>query len=88
MTIEVRDNGSGIPAEVAERAFAPFEHFGESVGVTESLGLGLTVSAQLAVLMGGHLRYERRNDWTVFSLTLPGTRSSEADRVKSSSSTV
>jgi len=84
VTVEVRDNGSGIPAEVAGRAFVPYEQFGETVGVTDSLGLGLAVSSQLAVLMGGNLRYERRNDWTVFSLTLPATRFSKADSVKSS----
>lgn len=70
VTLEVRDNGSGLPSEVGELAFAAYEHFGDTVGTTESLGLGLTVSAQLAALMHGRIRYERRDHWTVFSLTL------------------
>lgn len=72
--LEVRDNGAGISADVAERAFHRYQHFDERVGLTESLGLGLTVSAQLATLMGGALRYDRRDEWTVFTLTLPCDR--------------
>lgn len=76
VTLEVRDDGPRIPDDVAERVFAAYEHFDETVGTTESLGLGLTVSAQLAALMGGQVRYERRGQWTVFSLTL---EAAEAD---------
>ncbi len=80
VSVEVRDNGPGIPAEVGDRVFSPYERFGGTVGVTESLGLGLAVSTQLAALMGGELRHERRENWTVFSLTLPATTANDPDR--------
>jgi len=70
VTLEVRDDGPRLSTEVAERIFAAYEHFDGTVGTTESLGLGLTVSSQLAALMHGRVRYERREHWTVFSLTL------------------
>lgn len=79
--VEVRDDGSGVPASVLEAIFERYQHFGTEIGVTESLGLGLNVSSQLAHLMDGELSHERRGGWTVFSLTLPAaqTEASEAD---------
>lgn len=74
VVLEVRDDGPRIPTAVAERAFAPYEHSDGTVGTTESLGLGLTVSAQLATLMRGQVSYERRGQWTVFSLTLEAAK--------------
>ena len=38
---------------------------------TESVGLGLTVSRNLAQLMGGDVRYCRSDGWTCFELRLP-----------------
>ena len=79
VTVEVRDDGPRLSANVAERAFAAYEHFDETVGVTESLGLGLTVSAQLAEMMHGEVRYQRRDHWTVFSLTLKSAPANPSD---------
>jgi signal transduction histidine kinase len=69
--VEVRDNGSGVPTSVLDHMFEPYQQFGGVVGLTESLGLGLSVSAQLAELMQGKLVHQRRAGWTVFSLSLP-----------------
>ncbi|HSO50578.1 MAG TPA: ATP-binding protein, partial [Acidimicrobiia bacterium] len=69
--VEVRDDGSGVPTSVLDHMFEPYQQFGGVVGLTESLGLGLSVSAQLAELMQGKLVHQRRGGWTVFSLTLP-----------------
>jgi signal transduction histidine kinase/ActR/RegA family two-component response regulator len=52
----VRDNGTGMPAEVASRAFEPFfstKPFGKGTG------LGLSVSLGLAKALGGDLRIAR-----------------------------
>jgi signal transduction histidine kinase len=69
--VEVRDDGSGVPASILSTLFEPYQHAGGPTGVTESLGLGLSVSSQLAQLMDGELVHERKGDRTVFRLTLP-----------------
>jgi signal transduction histidine kinase len=71
VALQVRDNGSGIPDELQSRVFEPYQTAHERVGVTGSVGLGLTVSRQLARLMGGDLTYHRVEEWSVFRLTLP-----------------
>jgi signal transduction histidine kinase len=68
--VEVRDDGNGIPAELEELVFEPYETAHAGSGVSGSVGLGLTVSRQLARLMGGDLVYQRSEGSTVFRLTL------------------
>ena len=70
--IEIRDNGPGVRAEDAERIFEPYAT--AHTGVTGSIGLGLSVSRQLAVLMSGSLSYRRENEESVFRLELPVDR--------------
>lgn len=65
--VEVRDNGVGVDPAVEPTMFVPFV----TSGGANSAGLGLAVSHQLAMAMGGDLSYARRDGWTVFSLTLP-----------------
>jgi signal transduction histidine kinase len=65
--LEVRDNGIGIPDEETERIFQPYV----TSGAKGSVGLGLSVSRQLAELMGGTLHYERGAAESVFRLQLP-----------------
>jgi signal transduction histidine kinase len=57
LLVHVRDQGSGIPAEAAERIFCPFERLDSRVneGATGT-GLGLAIARDLAVTMGGTLR--------------------------------
>lgn len=71
VVIEVSDDGDGIPEELRETVFEPYETAHPSSGVTGSVGLGLTVSRRLARLMGGDLTYRRKGRKTVFRLTLP-----------------
>ncbi len=67
----VADDGDGIPVEILDRAFEPYEGRQPHPGLTDSLGLGLAVSRALARAMGGELRYEQVNGSTVFTLELP-----------------
>lgn len=69
--VEVRDNGDGIPAGLEDQVFEPYETAPAGRGVPGSVGLGLTVSRQLARLMGGDLSYDRTEERTVFRLALP-----------------
>lgn len=55
--IEVRDNGPGIPPEIAPMVFLPlFRGRSAEPALTQGLGLGLTIAEALARLMGGQLR--------------------------------
>jgi PAS domain S-box-containing protein len=59
LAIEVSDTGAGIPPAELERIFQPFEQSrtGESHGGT---GLGLTISRQLARMLGGEITVTSR----------------------------
>lgn len=54
--IRVRDAGPGVPADLRDRIFEPFERFDPHSGV--GTGLGLPVSRRLAEVMGGRLTVE------------------------------
>jgi signal transduction histidine kinase len=66
--VEVCDNGSGVPMGQLEELFSPYAG---TEDCPDSTGLGLALSRQLAVMMGGNLTYRREADRTVFRLTLP-----------------
>ncbi|HMC55659.1 MAG TPA: sensor histidine kinase [Gemmatimonadaceae bacterium] len=67
--IRVIDNGPGIPADKLAHVFEPFVQLTENGQATrQGSGLGLTVSRQLAVLMGGDLTAESSDSGAVFTL--------------------
>jgi len=51
---EVEDTGPGIPLDIRERVFEPFQQ-GRPGGEPGGTGLGLTIARRLAELMGGSL---------------------------------
>lgn len=57
-TIRVEDSGAGIPPDKLSRIFEPFVQVSSAQGGRSGTGLGLTVSRQLALLMGGDLTAE------------------------------
>jgi signal transduction histidine kinase len=73
--LEVADNGPPIPEQARETIFEPFAKGGTSLRRHDSVGLGLSVSRQLAELMHGRLSYDHRDGWSRFTLSLPTTRS-------------
>ena len=71
VSVQVRDDGAGIPDALREQVFEPFVRADNAGRQTNSVGIGLTVSRQLARLMGGDLRYRRDHPWSVFTLEVP-----------------
>ncbi|MCP3976009.1 MAG: HAMP domain-containing histidine kinase [bacterium] len=70
--VAVRDDGPAIPVEDRDRIFEPYEGLTGVSGIPGSVGLGLTVSRELARLMGGDLTYyhDGRDASFVFSIPL------------------
>ena len=71
VSVEVSDDGPGLPISDWERVFEPFQRGSTKPASPASVGIGLTISRQLAELMGGSLAYERVGDRSVFRLRLP-----------------
>lgn len=69
--LAIKDDGHGVPEDKLESIFAPFGKAHNDPSRTESVGLGLTVSRNLARLMDGDVVYRRLDHWTSFELHLP-----------------
>lgn len=70
-TVGLWDNGTGIPPEDTDEIFQPYVRSSSGPELPGSMGLGLAVARKLSRLMGGDLVYERREEWSVFEMTLP-----------------
>lgn len=69
--VEVRDDGEELDEYLQEEIFEAYSSAHDRKGQPASVGLGLTVSRQLARLMQGDLSYRYRDGWSVFELKLP-----------------
>jgi signal transduction histidine kinase len=69
--VAVSDNGPGIPTEERERIFESYKRATQAPGLTDSLGLGLSISRKLARLMDGDLTYRHHHGESIFELLLP-----------------
>jgi signal transduction histidine kinase len=67
----VEDDGHGVITEEQDRIFEPYRRAHDAPGLTASMGLGLSISRDLARLMGGDLIYEKETDLSVFTLLMP-----------------
>lgn len=78
-TIRVEDTGPGIPADKLGHVFEPFVQLSdEGQKSRKGSGLGLTVSRQLAQLMGGDLTVSSTGSGAVFTLWLAEEQRPEA----------
>jgi signal transduction histidine kinase len=73
VALAVVDDGVGVPTSSIEEIFEPYTRASNSIMVPQSVGLGLSVSRQLARLMGGDLVYEPAKGCARFVLLLPKT---------------
>ena len=69
-TIVIVNDGEPVPVEVIERLFDPFVK-GTNPGQPDTIGLGLFVSRDLAIRMGGALSYSFEHGKVMFRLSLP-----------------
>jgi signal transduction histidine kinase len=69
--LEVRDGGAPLPFREREAIFDRFYRARQVPGLTASVGLGLTVSRQLARDMDGDLTYSHDGEEAIFELVLP-----------------
>lgn len=79
VSIEVVDNGPGVPRDIEDRLFAKFVHKGDAPLLSGSVGLGLAVAARLVELQGGTIDYQRYAGRTYFIVDLPGVELVEED---------
>lgn len=72
-TMAVTDTGAGIPEEKQESIFEPFVQLGRSLSSShEGMGLGLSISRDLARAMNGDLTVSSKvGKGSTFTLTLP-----------------
>jgi two-component system, cell cycle sensor histidine kinase PleC len=70
---EVRDSGCGVPDELANRLFSPFEQMDtSSKRRAKGTGLGLAISKNLAEMMGGKIGLETTAEpGSIFWFTVP-----------------
>ena len=75
VTINVTDNGPGIPPALQEKVF---EAYYTSKSVQQGTGLGLAICKDLMHDLGGHLSLLSSDRTTTFSLWMPTARSQES----------
>jgi signal transduction histidine kinase len=78
--VVVADNGSGFDPDEVDTLFEPYGRSRHTDTRNGSIGLGLTVSRQLARRMGGDLTADRVDGLTVFQLSLPVAPTPEPSR--------
>lgn len=76
IVINIDDTGNGIPQEVSNTLFQPFQ----STDKTQGTGLGLYISQQLAHLMGGDIKVESKiGIGSSFSVTIVVEKSNKRE---------
>ncbi len=68
--VRVCDDGRGLPSQVAERIFERYYRTDPTGSQPGAVGIGLTISRDLAEMMGGALYYKRIDGHTAFTLEL------------------
>ncbi|QPH53396.1 ATP-binding protein [Pontivivens ytuae] len=72
LVVDVQDTGIGMSSDAASRVFDPFNQADDTImGSYGGSGLGLSITRQLARMMGGDLVFKSvQNEGTLFTLTL------------------
>jgi two-component system sensor histidine kinase KdpD len=80
VTLQIRDEGPGIPAEDVERVFDKFYRADKADHVRAGTGLGLPISRGFIEIMGGTITAANRLDRSgaLMTITLPAPAQNEA----------
>lgn len=70
LEVKVTDNGPGVPTHLRTHLFEPFV-----TTKPQGAGLGLAISARIAVAHGGHIDFESESGRTSFRVLLPAAPS-------------
>jgi signal transduction histidine kinase len=70
LTVDIVDDGVGIPDDVRTRIFEPFF---TTKGVGEGTGLGLDIASRIVRTHRGQITVESKPGQTVFQVRLPVT---------------
>jgi signal transduction histidine kinase len=83
-TVEVRDNGLGVPEEKRSRLFERFFRAHEdTLDTVDGTGLGLSIVKETAASMGGRAWAEFLDGGTAFYFSIPTRRKEDESRVAS-----
>jgi CheY-like chemotaxis protein len=69
--ISIDDTGVGIAPDRMSRLFQPFERLGAEMSSVEGTGLGLALSKNLVVMMGGEIEVSSDESGSTFAVHLP-----------------
>jgi PAS domain S-box-containing protein len=73
--LTVADTGPGIPPDLQDRIFEPFERLAAAEGTAHGAGLGLAIVRELVRLLGGDIELSSRvGQGSRFTVTLPRVR--------------
>ena len=88
-TVEVQDNGSGVPEAQRALIFEKFRQGGEAWNRPQGTGLGLPISRQIVEHFGGHIELRATTgQGACFAFTLPWNSKPEAATAGPSTATV
>ena len=62
LRITVEDTGAGLPSEMLDKVFKPFNRLGREAGMIEGTGIGLTIAKEIIELLGGRIDFENKSD--------------------------
>ena len=72
LTVEVQDNGAGVPAAQRSLIFEKFRQGGDASNRPQGTGLGLPISRQIVEHFGGRMELRPDNgQGACFAFTLP-----------------
>jgi signal transduction histidine kinase len=84
VTIEIQDDGPGVPAALAGRVFEPFF---STKDVGEGTGLGLSIAMGIAEAHGGTLTLTPTQKGACFRLAIPAVDTASPVLVRTMAST-